>query len=105
MKTNDTNVAIFNRVYIGNEKGIYLIEFPDQLEFYKDKRNNILYSNKYDIIVEAGMKKEDFYACIQMIVNIKYNNGELPGAIGYTKSEWEEFVSTWKLPEVKNENK
>lgn len=99
----NSKIAIFNRIYTGKEgkNDIFVIEFPEQLEFYKDRLNNILYSNKYDIVVEANMKKEDFYRCIQMIINIKYENNELTDAVAYTKSEWEDFVSTWKLPEVK----
>lgn len=99
--TKGNTVAIFNRIYTGQEgkDDIFVIEFPDQLTFYK--KDDKLYSNKYDIIVEANMRKEVFYKCIQMIINIKYANGELTDAIAYTKSQWEDFVSTWKLPEVK----
>lgn len=95
-------IAIFNRIYTGKEgkDDIYVIEFPNYLEFYRDKENHIVYSNKYNIVVEDGMQKDVFYKCIQMIINIKYANNELTDAIPYTKNQWEDFVSTWQLPEV-----
>lgn len=90
MNTGDL-VAIFNRVYTGNEKGTYVVEFNKQLEFYK--KNDKLYSNMYDIILNANMNKSVFYKSVQDILNIKLENNELKDVMTYTKEEWDKLIN------------
>lgn len=90
MNTGDL-VAIFNRVYTGNEKGTYVVEFNKQLEFYK--KNDKLYSNMYDIILNANMNKSVFYKSVQDILNIKLENNELKDVVTYTKEEWDKLIN------------
>lgn len=83
-------IAIFNRIYTGRNEP-YVIEFNNQLEFFK--KDNKIYSNRYDITLNTGLSKDVFYKCIQDILNIKYDNNELDDITTFTKEEWEANIN------------
>lgn len=82
-------VAVFNRIYL-EKKDAWVVEFPDQLIFYHDRKKKIMYSDKYDIVfADEGMNQEKFYRLVQFMIETRLAEGKLEGAEVYTKEEWE----------------